>query len=176
MAFPASLLVQLLHVVVCAFPSRAIPGVGTGQHVVLVGSIADAIDHVAVLVDRRRLADIVPVALGVAVQFVDVRGDECPARVVPRAVSATAGGRGAGDSRPDFFEEAADRTRRASDRGTRVPPRSGRIVTADVADKRNKRGRANPAAPSMSPSTGYVNPPRGRRPARGGFKSGFSGR
>jgi hypothetical protein len=56
-------------------------GLGAGQRVVLVGGIAAAVDDVALLGQGALLRQIV-----VAVQFVDIFGDDDALGVLPRAV------------------------------------------------------------------------------------------
>jgi hypothetical protein len=50
---------------------------------VLVRHVADTVDRAALFVERRRLADVVAIALLIAVQVGDVRRDQLSFRVVP---------------------------------------------------------------------------------------------
>src|SRR6516225_5573764 len=60
---------------------RAAVRLRAGQRVVLIGSVAAAVDHIAFLGQCRLLGQVV-----VAVQFVDIFGDDHPLGVLPRTM------------------------------------------------------------------------------------------
>ena len=89
-AEPALLLVQLLQVWSAAVGVGAAVGRRTGQDVVLVRLVADAVDQLALLGERELFAERVADARlldGVAVQHAGVGRDDLAAEVVPRSVA-----------------------------------------------------------------------------------------
>src|ERR1700680_3516 len=57
--------------------------IGTRKNVMFVRHVAGAMNHIAVLVQRRSFLDIVPVALVVAVQIRDICSDQRALGIVP---------------------------------------------------------------------------------------------
>lgn len=82
-AAPWVLLVQLWQVLSSPGGERPAVGLRAGQRVMSVGGIAAAIDHTALLGQRRLLGYVVVVA----VQFLDILGDDHTLAVLPRTLA-----------------------------------------------------------------------------------------
>ena len=72
--------------------------VGPGEHVVLIRHVAHALDLLALLVERVRLANAVAVTLDIAMQVGHIARDELTLGVVPRPGPDTLAGIDGGPS------------------------------------------------------------------------------